>query len=158
DGLNTAVKKIRDLLGDSAEHPRYIETVPKRGYRFVGQAVLAFPAHPVEPPIVSAPELVPVGVPVVPVSQSPATSRLRFVALTVLSTGLIFAVPVAASRWRALPFVRSQMQHIESLAVLPLTNLSHDPEQDYFADGMTESLITDLAQVRALRIISRTSV
>jgi len=57
DGLNTAVKKIRDLLGDSPEHPRYIETIPKRGYRFVGHAALAFPAHLAEPPAVSAPPI-----------------------------------------------------------------------------------------------------
>jgi TolB-like protein/DNA-binding winged helix-turn-helix (wHTH) protein/Tfp pilus assembly protein PilF len=154
DGLNTAVKKIRDLLGDSAEHPRYIETIPKRGYRFVGHAALAFPVLPPEPATASTPQLVPAQAPAVPVSQHPATSRLRYVALAVLSVGLIFAAAVAASRWFGHP---PMMPHIESLAVVPLTNLSHDPEQDYFADGMTEALIADLAQVRALRVISRTS-
>src|SRR5690242_21765350 len=59
DGLNTAVKKIRDLLGDSAERPRYIETIPKRGYRFIGQAALAFSVHLAEPHVASPPPLVP---------------------------------------------------------------------------------------------------
>jgi TolB-like protein/DNA-binding winged helix-turn-helix (wHTH) protein/Tfp pilus assembly protein PilF len=159
DGLNTAVKKIRDLLGDSAEHPRYIETIPKRGYRFVGHAALAFPTHPAEPSAASAPELVPAHAPDESLSSQPvATTRPRYIALAIVSVGLIFGVAVAASRWGALPLGHSAVPRIESLAVLPLTNLSHDPEQDYFADGMTEALITNLAQVRALRVISRTSV
>jgi eukaryotic-like serine/threonine-protein kinase len=52
---------------------------------------------------------------------------------------------------------KAAVGHIKSIAVLPLTNLSHDSEQDYFTDGMTEALITDLAQIGALRVISRTS-
>ena len=60
--------------------------------------------------------------------------------------------------WRERLLGRAQLPRIESLAVLPLANLSHDPEQDYFADGMTEALIANLAQVSALRVISRTSV
>jgi len=60
--------------------------------------------------------------------------------------------------WRTRLLGRAALPRIESLAVLPLTNLSHDPEQDYFADGMTEALIANLAQVSELRVISRTSV
>src|SRR5215470_2197771 len=133
DGLNTAVKKIRDLLGDSAEQPRYIETIPKRGYRFLGHAGLAFPAHLAEPPAASAPQLVPAHAPAERPPQGPATSRPRYIALTVLSVGLIFSAIVAAWRWRAFSFGHSPARHIESLAVLPLDNLSHDPEQEYFA-------------------------
>jgi TolB-like protein/DNA-binding winged helix-turn-helix (wHTH) protein/Tfp pilus assembly protein PilF len=153
DGLNTAVKKIRDLLGDSAERPRYIETIPKRGYRFVGQAALAFSVHLAEPHVASPPPLVPAQ----RSSQRPVRIRHRSISLAVFSAGLIFTV-LAASRWRSLQFDHSAVPHIESLAVLPLVNLSHDADQDYFADGMTEALITNLAHVRALRVISRTSV
>jgi len=90
-GLNAAVKRLREALDDSAETPRLIETLPRRGYRFIGS--------------------------------------------------------LAAKPGR-----------IESLAVLPLENLSGDAEQDYFAEGMTEALITSLAKIGALRVVSRTSV
>jgi TolB-like protein/Tfp pilus assembly protein PilF len=90
-GINNAIKRLREALGDTAETPRYIKTVPRRGYRFAGTIERDGPG-------------------------------------------------------------------IQSLAVLPLENLSGDPEQDYFADGMTEALITTLAKIRALRVISRTTV
>src|SRR6266576_521313 len=89
-GLYNAIKRLREALGDSPETPRYIETLPRRGYRFCGS-----------------------------LATSPS--------------------------------------HIESIAVLPLENLSRDPEQDYFAEGMTEALITTLARIGALRVISRTT-
>jgi TolB-like protein/Tfp pilus assembly protein PilF len=90
-GLNAAVNRLREALGDSPENPRFIETLARRGYRFIAS--------------------------------------------------------VAAS-----PGVR-----IRSLAVLPLENLSHDPEQEYFAEGLTEALITTLAKIGALRVVSRTT-
>jgi TolB-like protein/Tfp pilus assembly protein PilF len=90
-GLNAAIKSIRDVLADDPERPRYIQTLPRRGYRFIA-----------------------------PVDAAPP--------------------------------------RIESIAVLPLENLSGDKEQEYFADGMTEELITDLGKISALRVISRTSV
>lgn len=153
DGLNTAVKKIRDLLGDSAEHPSYIETIPKRGYRFIGHAALAFPAQPTRPAGAGPPQLVPIRA---TPENEPMHSTARYAAFALLGVGLVLVVLVSG-RWRALPFGKTAVPHIESLAVLPLTNLSHDAEQDYFADGMTEALIANLAQVRALRVISRTS-
>jgi len=93
-GINNAIKRLREALGDTAETPRYIETLPRRGYRFVGKPEVASPA---------------------------ATTR------------------------------------IQSLAVLPLENLSRDPDQEFFADGMTEALITNLAKISALHVTSRTS-
>jgi DNA-binding winged helix-turn-helix (wHTH) protein len=89
NGLNTAINKIREALCDSAESPRYVETLPRRGYRFIG---LSEPSG-----------------------------------------------------------------KIQSLVVLPLENLSHDPEQEYFADGLTEALITNLAKISSLRVVSRTT-
>ena len=94
-GLNNAIKRLREALGDDAERPKYIETVPKRGYRFVEKLELA---------------------------RSGSVKSIR------------------------------------SLAVLPLENLPHDAEQEYFAEGMTEALITTLAKIGELRVISRTSV
>jgi TolB-like protein/Tfp pilus assembly protein PilF len=90
-GLYNAIKRLREALGDSPETPSYIETLPRRGYRFCGS-----------------------------LATSPG--------------------------------------HIESIAVLPLENLSRDPEQDYFAEGMTEALITSLAKIGPLRVVSRTTV
>ena len=89
-GINNAIKRLREVLGDIAETPRYIETLPRRGYRFVER-------------------------------------------------------------------VESKEGSIQSLAVLPLENLSRDPEQEYFVDGLTEALITSLAKISALRVISRTT-
>src|SRR5208337_57581 len=94
DSLNHAVNKLRHALGDSAEGPQFIETLPRFGYRFIASKVRA--------------------------SQAERT--------------------------------------IQSLAVLPMANLSADPHQDYFADGMTDALITDLSKIRAVKVISRTSV
>jgi TolB-like protein/Flp pilus assembly protein TadD len=93
-GINNAIKRLREALGDTAETPRFIETVPRRGYRFI--AVVEVPS-------------------------------------------------------------RSVHTKIESIAVLPLENLSRDPEQEYFADGLTEALITSLAKIGGLRVVSRTT-
>ena len=89
-GINNAVKRLREALADSAENAKFVETVARRGYRFIGR-------------------------------------------LETIAGGT------------------------ESLAVLPLENLSHDPEQEYFADGLTDSLITQLARISALRVVSRTT-
>ena len=89
-GINNAIKRLREALGDAAETPHYIETLPRRGYRFIGKIEYNAP-------------------------------RMR------------------------------------SLAVLPLENLSHDPQQEYFAEGLTEALITTLAKIGELRVVSRTT-
>src|SRR5437588_8500603 len=89
-GINNAIKRLREALGDSAETPRFVETLARRGYRFVGK-------------------------------------------------------------------IERDEPRMRSLAVLPLENLSHDPQQEYFAEGLTEALITTLAKVGELRVVSRTS-
>jgi TolB-like protein len=93
-GINNAIKRLREALGDTAETPRYVETLPRRGYRFIGQT-----------------------------TQS----------------------------------VECIQTSIPCVAVLPLENLSREPEQEYFADGLTEALITSLAKIRGLHVISRTT-
>lgn len=89
-GINNAIKRLREALGDTADTPRYVETLPRRGYRFIGK-------------------------------------------------------------------IEQETPRFRSLAVLPLENLSRDPEQEYFADGLTEALITTLAKIGELRVVSRTS-
>jgi TolB-like protein/DNA-binding winged helix-turn-helix (wHTH) protein/Flp pilus assembly protein TadD len=127
-GLNTAVKRLREALGDSAEKPRYIETLPRHGYR------LMVPVERLEPAVPQA------------------SIRRRKIWLATLAV-VVFAVAAGLVWWLLATRV-----HIESLAVLPLVNLSGNPEEEYFADGMTEQLITELGKVRALRVISRQSV
>src|SRR5438094_6584029 len=89
-GINNAIKRLREALGDTAETPCYVETLPRRGYRFIGK-------------------------------------------------------------------IERETPKFRSLAVLPLENLSRDPEQEYFAEGLTEALITTLAKIAELRVVSRTS-
>jgi TolB-like protein/DNA-binding winged helix-turn-helix (wHTH) protein/Flp pilus assembly protein TadD len=167
--LNIAIGKLRSALGDSTESPRYIETLPKRGYRFIADVTVidagaraerlespaeATGAHelklnnlstlqaPLPQPVRSA-----TGALMHRLWTTPRTAVAVVLALSVSILGAYLAL----NRTSASPRIRS-------LAVLPLDNLSGDGGQDYFADGMTEELITDLAQIRALRVVSRTSV
>src|SRR5246127_2287689 len=157
--VNIAIAKLRSALGDSAENPRFIETLPKRGYRFIADvSVIDTDSRPKDPP--SSPGDLPTtepghkvqggGLAVAPKRRMWPTLPV-IAALALLLCLSILAVRLFRSRGRAPKGIRS-------LAVLPLDNLSADTSQNYFADGMTDELITDLAQISALRVISRTSV
>ena len=156
-GLNKAINKIREALGDSAENPRFVETVARRGYRFLADATPIDPAADTRPGLETGDLVPPIDshrVELTDVGMPPKRSyRTRAWAGAGLGLALVLAV--------SLPWILySQSQSspkIRSLAVLPLKSLSGDPSQDYFADGMTDALITDLAQISALRVISRTS-
>src|ERR1700745_2063363 len=157
--LNIAIGKLRSALGDSADNPRFIETLPKRGYRFIADvSVLDVGARPKMPESVAGdlparePGHTPqgVGLRVAPKVRRWLTGR-GIVALAFVLSLSILSVWLFRSRVPAPAGIRS-------LAVLPLENLSGDASQSYFADGMTDELITDLAQISALRVISRTSV
>ena len=153
--LNIAVAKLRTALGDSAENPRFIETLSKRGYRFIADvSVVQADARPKPRQVDAIPgatEVEQTGLAVAAAPQRRLWTKLWSVALLGLVLGLsLIAWFVSRSRAGAPAGIRS-------LAVLPLENLSGDPAQNYFADGMTDQLITDLAQISALRVISRTS-
>jgi len=146
NGINNAVRKIRSALNDDPEQPRFVETSVGKGYRFIAPV-----ERMLEPP--SAP----------PVSTGAPSERSKSVLWrrasvpAVAVAGLIaaaFIFNVAGVRSRV--FARSASP-IRSIVVLPLENLSADPNQEYFVDGMTDALITALAQVSSLRVISRTS-
>jgi TolB-like protein/DNA-binding winged helix-turn-helix (wHTH) protein len=129
--LNAAVKRLREALGDSADNPQFVETIPRRGYRFIYLV------------------------------EGHEAKRRRWMWAVSLVTlpvvlALLLALNVGSLRDRLLG--RPLPGEITSIAVLPLDNLSGDPEQEYFADGMTEALLTELGKISALRVISRQSV
>jgi TolB-like protein/Flp pilus assembly protein TadD len=155
-GLNKAMSKLREALGDDRETPRYIETLPRRGYRFIAPAISATPSE--EPGEPESASVTPPG----PVDTG-RSRRSRWLTPSLIVVFLALALPASSLLYRLLrkrtgtvPTVSAAP--IRSLAVLPLQNLSGDKDQEYFADGMTDELITDLAQMSELRVISRTSV
>ncbi|PYR88451.1 MAG: hypothetical protein DMF84_28050 [Acidobacteria bacterium] len=155
-GVNKAVNRIRDALGDSATSPRFVETVARRGYRFIADVGVAEGA-PIVGRDATAADLVRVddeSRATVAAPTSPAGFR-RWYPWTI--TGVALALASIVIVW-ALQSRASQPGPIRSLAVLPLENLSGDGSQEYFADGMTDELIATLGQISALRVISRTSV
>ena len=146
-GLNRATNRLRESLGDDAENPRFVETLPRRGYRFI-TPVETRDEDSVE---TTLPKLDSV---VTPVEDIPARSSQRarwiFILAAVLA-GIVISL-LALSH-----FLRRTGPQIKSIAVLPLQNLSGDPAQEYFSDGLTDELITEVAKIGALRVISRTS-
>src|SRR6266436_3343400 len=136
-GLKKAVNRLREVLGDSAESPHFIETVPRRGYRFLGSV------EAVERPLA------------VPPTRLKTHWRLAGALALAAIAALLFWLNIGKLRTRI--FAKSPSTEIRSLAVLPLQNLSNDPNQDYFSDGITDALTTELAQIGSLRVISRTS-
>jgi TolB-like protein/DNA-binding winged helix-turn-helix (wHTH) protein/Tfp pilus assembly protein PilF len=165
-GLNNAVMRLREVLGDSSENPRFVETIPRRGYRFIAPvassllpAASTIQLHeesgqvPVE---VAKPELVETPAEVRPKPADrpwPSTGRLA-----VVSAGIVLACLLGAAavyRYRRSGAVAPAQS--KSLIVLPLENLSGDKDQDYFADGMTDDLIANLAKIHSLRVISRST-
>jgi TolB-like protein/DNA-binding winged helix-turn-helix (wHTH) protein/Flp pilus assembly protein TadD len=154
-GLNKAISKIRDALGDSAESPRFIETVARRGYRFLADVAVvrnARPAPALGDGVSPAAILEPIDF------EVPNAPHKLPHALPWRGLGIALAVLVALTVSWVLYRTTDSGPAIRSLAVLPLDNFSNDKSQDYFADGMTEELITHLGQISALRVISRTSV
>jgi TolB-like protein/DNA-binding winged helix-turn-helix (wHTH) protein/Tfp pilus assembly protein PilF len=150
-GLNNAINRLRDVLGDAATDPRYIETVPKSGYRFVAATKELLPQVPQADSLTDLAKTA-------SAAESPVASgethrsgqiagwwRVAAVILMGLTLGMSGGIP------------RSPQRPIRSLVVLPFENLSADSSQDYFSDGMTDALITELARVSSLRVISRTS-
>lgn len=139
--INTIVRKLRQALKDDPDHPEFLETVVGKGYRFVGPLDVTRS----EAPLSRA----------VPLDASPSNRRRLW------AMGALVCMVLAALfwfTWRALntPGVEAGPAH--SVAILPLDNLSGDGGQEYFADGITQELTTELAQVSELRVISHTSV
>jgi TolB-like protein/DNA-binding winged helix-turn-helix (wHTH) protein len=162
-GINTAIRKVRQALRDDPDQPRFVHTVMGRGYRFIG------PLVEVHPPLPTENNLQPTDspLPAIPDSTRPDSSRneLRvssgsrrhlWLTLGVLAPLALIAATLRA-HWSREKLARGAVPNIRSLAVLPLDNLSGDPSQNYFADGMTDELTTMLARDSTLRVVSRTS-
>jgi TolB-like protein/DNA-binding winged helix-turn-helix (wHTH) protein len=172
-GINTAIRKLRYLLRDDPDHPQFIQTVIGMGYRFIApittvqkpsseavrpEAALVEAASmdPVQPKEAIAAEAL-TGAPTLPTLNPRYPAWFGLTALAVL----LITIPIATLGAHPLGerlLHRNPQRVISSLAVLPLENLSGDSSQDYFADGMTDELITMLAKDSSLRIVSRTSV
>jgi TolB-like protein/DNA-binding winged helix-turn-helix (wHTH) protein/Tfp pilus assembly protein PilF len=172
-GINTAIRKIRQVLGDDPDQPRFVQTVPRKGYRFIAKvsrvpAISIAPAGPSTIPegakelwsgeISSAPPL-PAGA--LPLredsSKGKEVGQRKKLWMVAAAAALLLVWPV----YKLAPLLARhtpQPVAIRSIAVLPLENLSGDPAQEFFADGMTDELITMLAKYKSLRVISRTSV
>ncbi|HKR85987.1 MAG TPA: winged helix-turn-helix domain-containing protein [Terriglobales bacterium] len=138
-GLNNAVKKVRDALGDSADNPRFVETVARQGYRFVAPVSTLHAGPPEGTPRVDLPVL-------------------RRTVLIVLASCLVAALGYWAYRRSSIGVRPSSERAV--LAVLPFDNLSHDPDQEFFSDGLTEEMIAQLGKLnpKLLTVIARGSV
>ena len=148
--LNAAVKRLRATLNDSADQPRYIETLARRGYRFVAPVNMARRQIGIAKQSAVTPALVRASAP----SQFPCRTIVAHCGAAVCCQS-----PLLLWGWRrvAESAATPAVPTVRSLAVLPLENLSGDPSQEYFADGMTEELIGRLSMIHGLRVISRTS-
>jgi TolB-like protein/DNA-binding winged helix-turn-helix (wHTH) protein/Tfp pilus assembly protein PilF len=170
--LNTAIMRLREALSDSSDNPRFIETLPRHGYRFIApvEEIAASEQEKKEDTgSTTAPELSAA----VPQSASPEifitgnavpeSKPRRIGSRRALGWGSlvgVFAVVLLAVGWRYLRTgaeANLSRNPIKSMVVLPFENLSGDKEQQYFTDGMTDELIAHLAKIRSLRVISRTS-
>jgi TolB-like protein/DNA-binding winged helix-turn-helix (wHTH) protein/tetratricopeptide (TPR) repeat protein len=161
NGINTAIRKIRQVLDDDPQKPRFVETIPGVGYRFIAtleesgtQSRQSQAAHnqPAYPKIVS---IANTGIDT-PKAPSVFASQRNWNRSVVLTLALVCVIGVGG--WLGWREFGPQRHVIRSIAVIPLQNLSGDPSQDYFSDGMTEELITELSRIESLRVISHTSV
>jgi TolB-like protein/DNA-binding winged helix-turn-helix (wHTH) protein/Tfp pilus assembly protein PilF len=162
-GINAAVKRLRAALEDSAEKPCLIETLPRRGYRFIGQIDEGAPKAVVQQgqavPILRAEEAANHAQTVQFEDKRGVAARwLRtLVGIAAIAAVLLLVLGLNLDGWRDRLLGRPKTGEITSIAVLPLANLTGDPRQEYLVDGMTEGMIAEFNKISALRVISRTS-
>ncbi|MGC2636639.1 MAG: winged helix-turn-helix domain-containing protein [Acidobacteriaceae bacterium] len=166
NSINGAIRKIRRVLRDDSDKPQFIQTVAGRGYRFIARVETEEPEAPVQPAIPiretgSAAESAPVLLQGVDDRDSAAKSRLRslqwWTGLAALTAVLIAAMFYV---WHRRQARRDTAPEEVRLAVLPFQNLTGDANQDYFSDGFTAEMISQLGSLdpKRLAVIARTSV
>jgi len=156
-GINTAIRKLRQVLRDDSENPQFIQTVTGMGYRFISPITAVASSSEIVPATVPGPD----NEPDEPEAPAPDAASLRLWIMLGASTAVLAAIlslTIGSHPFAARLLHRNAGPAITSLAVIPLENLTGDPNQEYFADGMTDELITMLAKDSNLRITSRTSV
>jgi TolB-like protein/DNA-binding winged helix-turn-helix (wHTH) protein/cytochrome c-type biogenesis protein CcmH/NrfG len=152
-GLNSAVRKLRVALGDTADTPVYIETLPRRGYRFIG--VVEEPPGPE----VSPAEVPPLAEPAPPVATEKPRAARRWSLLGFAIAGVLVVAGLLLWKLRGAPVPpdRTFAPPPRSVAVLPFVNMSGDSAQEYFSDGLSEELLNTLSQIDELRVAAQTS-
>jgi TolB-like protein/DNA-binding winged helix-turn-helix (wHTH) protein len=166
-GLNNAVLRLRDVLGDSADTPRFIETLPRRGYRLIvavdsvvdgslrveNSTSAKTPAQAVQP--LSPANAEATDSPDIAALNETSNRRHVLWRYAIVGASVLAVIAVfAGTLWMRRP---AKMPRIQALVVLPFQNVSGDPAQDYLSDGVTDLLITHLARLNSVRVISRTS-
>ena len=162
NGINTAIRKIRQLLNDDPQKPRFVETIPGVGYRFIAPLDTEArseksEASPERAPLTGAASIAGANVVVADERAASGGRGYRGKYGVVIGT-LLLVCTAGVGGWLGWRHSVGQRHVIRSIAVIPMQNLSGDASQDYFADGMTEELITELARINSLRVISHTSV
>ncbi len=155
--INLCIREIRAALGDDAATPRYVETLPRHGYRFIAPVNGA--AAQVQRQLMPAPETTAhadAALPATLEEASRVSNRARRWRITAIAVSAFVLLVLAVLAWRFKASPASTVP-IRSLVVLPFTNLSGDAQQEYFVEGLTEALTTEIAKVEPLRVISRTT-
>src|ERR1017187_10213865 len=167
-GLNNAVMRLREVLGDASENPRFVETIPRRGYRFIAPVIGSAVPGPTTTDSEVESGLVPIKAasPTVEraaleatsqpasIRRQPATTRLAILITAILA---LAGIGAGLFHYARVGTTKSNRVQNKSLIVLPIENLSGDKDQEYFADGMTDDLIANLAKIRSPRVISRSA-
>jgi TolB-like protein/DNA-binding winged helix-turn-helix (wHTH) protein/Flp pilus assembly protein TadD len=152
-GLNNAINRLREALGDSSETPRFIETLPRKGYRFIGQVTAEGQLAEAEYPAAANRLVGPGSI------EQKSSVRPRFLVAILVSCFALTLAVIAYLGWRRMRAGPSPKPGYVMLAVLPFQNLSGDPSQDYFSDGLTEEMIAQLGALNPghLGVIARTT-